>query len=53
MLPGFFKMIKNYIMITIARSAITGRFVSRSYAATHRSTTVTETVRRRKVKKKK
>jgi hypothetical protein len=33
---------------TKSRSAVTGKFVSKQYAATHKHTTVTETVKKKK-----
>lgn len=46
--------IKEIVMakVKVARSAKTGYFVKKSYAKTHKSTTVVETVRRGKRKKK-
>jgi len=40
-------------MAKVARSAKTGKFVSKKYAAKHQATTVVETVRRPKKKREK
>jgi len=42
-LPKFFKMSKS--KITVNRSSKTGKFVSKKYAAKHKSTTETERYR--------